>query len=298
MAEFVYVIDSAHSGMTVKDYTRKTLGISARGLISLKKNPEGIKVNGIHEKSIAILNVGDVLSLNTAVEDREYEPLNMEIDVAFEDENYLAVNKPWGMTVYKAGSGDVTLLGAVAEYYRKKDAGFIFRPLYRLDRDTSGIVVMAGNNLVPQLTELKKEYFAVCHGVTEPFGRIDSPIGLSSGSKILRTTGQGKPAATNYERIATDGSVSLIKLELETGRTHQIRVHMASIGHPLCGDDLYGGSREKINRQALHCKNVRIISPTLGVDRLIETNFPEDFEAAFPELFAESIAAPYKRRVE
>lgn len=286
MAKLQYTIDNKHDGMTVKDYVRKTLGVSARGLISLKKNPDGILINNAHSRSIDVLWQGDILCLNTLEEYTEYQEIDLPIDIVYEDEHYILVNKPSAMTIYKAGNNDVTLLGAVADYNRKKGNSFVFRPLYRLDKDTSGIVVIAKNNLVPQLTELKKEYYAVCEGVTQEQGRIDTPIGLSENSKIIRTTGAGKPAVTNYTRLSTDGKYSLVRLDLETGRTHQIRVHMASIGHPLCGDELYGGKRDIISRQALHCKNVRIINMAIGMDEVFETPYPQDFIKAFPEVFS------------
>ncbi len=115
MAKLQYTIDNKHDGMTVKDFVRKTLGISARGLISLKKNPNGILINNSHSRSIDILQQGDILCLNTLEEYTEYQGIDLPIDIVYEDEHYILVNKPSAMTIYKAGNNDVTLLGAVAD---------------------------------------------------------------------------------------------------------------------------------------------------------------------------------------
>lgn len=285
MPLFSYVIASEHNGMTIKSYLKNILRLSTRVIIKLKKVPDGITVCGSHAKTIDILHTDDLLSLHLPSEIKEYENSDVHIDIIFEDQNFLIINKPPRMTVYKCGNVEKNLLSAVSAYYSGMGESIVFRPFYRLDRDTSGIIAVAKNPLVMYGTVLKKEYFAVCQGLVPEIGTISEKIGLESGSKIKRTTGFGDNATTEFQRISYDGENSLVKFILLTGRTHQIRVHMSSIGHPVCGDDLYGGNHEIIERQALHCKNLQLIVPAISMNTCFSADFPSDITGAFPKLF-------------
>lgn len=285
MAELTYVIDEAHEGSMVKDYVRRTLGFSARSLTKLKKQENGITVSGKPARSIDILHAGDILVLNLEDAKTDYAESAIPLDIVYEDANYLLVNKPFGMTVYKCGNVANNLNSAVAGYYADKEMNVVFRPFYRLDKDTTGIVVVAKNSLIMSSTELYKEYYAVCEGCVPSEGVINKKIGLAPGSAVKRTVGTGEDAVTEYKRIAFDGENSLVCCKLLTGRTHQIRVHMSSIGHPLCGDDFYGGRLQYITRQALHCGSVRIVNKALDMRESFYADFPDDMRESFPKLF-------------
>lgn len=286
MAAFSYIIDELHHGCNVKDYLKHQLGLSTRAIIALKKIPNGIQINGVHARSIDILKADDVLSLNTPQEDTSYEISDDPVDIIYEDENFLLVGKDFGVTVYKCGEVPKNLHAAVAGYYASLGKNVVFRPFYRLDKDTTGIVVIAKNSLVMKNTELRKDYYAVCEGLVPDRGVCTGNIALCEDSRIKRRVvlEGGEYAETHYERISFDGRHSLVKFRLVTGRTHQIRVHMSDMGHPLAGDDLYGGSLNYIGRQALHCKSVAIRNKALGLEGFYDTQFPEDMKKAFSDL--------------
>ena len=179
-----------------------------------------------------------------------------------------------------------SLLNRVAYYYGKTGQTPAFRPLYRLDRDTSGLVAVGKHRLAVSSAQQEKAYLAVCEGVLSGCGTVDVPIGLEVGSKIKRCCGTegAQPAVTHWRAIAQREGHTLLELRLETGRTHQIRVHMAFLGHPLAGDDLYGGSCTCIARQALHCGRLLLSSRALQVSRLFSAPFPGDLLQSFPWL--------------
>lgn len=279
-----YIIDARHEGMRVKDYIRRVLGISSRALIGLKKAEEGITINGSHARVVDILKSGDVLGISLLRGVARYEEVNLPLDIVYEDSSFIVVDKPYGMTVYPCGRNRVSLLNGMAFYFGKKGEPCVFRPFYRLDKDTSGLVVIGKSNVFMAGTQVEKEYFAVCRGVVPEEGIIDAPIGRVSETGVARAAGFGQEALTRFKRVGTDGEHSLVKLKLDTGRTHQIRVHMASIGFPLCGDSLYGGDLSRIKRQALHCKNCVLKNPAIEMDMKLETPFPDDMRKAFPGL--------------
>ena len=159
----------------------------------------------------------------------------------------------------------------------------MFRPLYRLDRDTSGALAVGKHRLAASCAQVGKVYYGVAQGELSGSGRIDTPIGLAPGSKIRRQCGEGgQPATTHWQALARGGGFTLLAFRLETGRTHQIRTHMARLGHPLAGDDLYGGARERMGRQALHCGQLELRCPPLGLEAVFCCPFPPDLLQAFP----------------
>lgn len=285
MRRLDFLILKEYDGISVKDYSRKKLKMSARVFIKQKYADDGIMINGRRCKSNELLRSGDILSIQIPDDNAEYDAVDLGIDVIFEDEDFLIVNKRYGMPVHPSSThkGD-SLLNAVAFYYRKNGLKTAFRPIYRLDKDTSGIVVIAKNRLAVSSTKIDKDYFAVCEGVITGSGIIDEPIGLKKDSIMVREVGHGVRAVTQWEAVKNDGIHSLIKCKLVTGRTHQIRVHFSSIGHPLAGDDLYGGGVKYINRQALHCKTVRISCEILSFNREVNIDFPDDMKNSFNKL--------------
>ena len=176
-----------------------------------------------------------------------------------------------------------SVLNAAAWYFQNTP-DFVFRPLYRLDRDTTGALVLAKNKFAAN-AKLTKMYRAVCEGETPESGCVNVPIGLKLGHKVERCAGIGDEAVTEFQTVRTSGGYSLVDFHLKTGRTHQIRVHMAHLGHPVAGDDLYGGHLDRTEHQMLCCRAVHLLCPALDIDKTVETDFSAEQKACFPELF-------------
>lgn len=277
-------IDETTSEKTIKTLLRNHIGISAAILAKLKKYPDGILVNGVHQNVNYILKNGDKLCINIRDNaSQNIEPINIPIDILFEDDEIIAVNKPRNMPTHPSQNhhGD-TLANGVMYYY--KNTSFTFRPITRLDRDTSGVVLIAKNQLSASVLseqmlnfKIQKQYIAVCHGVFEnKSGVIDAPIARLDGSGILREVSEsGKTAVTDYEVISEKNHLTLVKLFPKTGRTHQLRVHLSHIGHPIYGDDLYG-SPVKDKKTLLHCEKICFIHPKTNENTEIVAKIPED----------------------
>lgn len=278
-----FVIPDALNGVDVRTFIRKELGFSARILTALKY--EGIMLrNGEPIRSVDKLCGGDVLCLTLYDESAAYEPVPAELSVLYEDEDFLVLDKPAGMPVHPSpGHDQDSVLNAAAWYFRN-EANFTFRPLYRLDRDTTGALVLAKNKFAAS-ANLEKTYLAVCEGEVPEAGVINQPIGIKPGHTLQRCVGIGQPAFTEFKRIQTNGQYSLVEFHLRTGRTHQIRVHMSSIGHPVAGDDFYGGHLDRTNQQMLCCNRVTISCPALQKNLEITADFSEMQKRSFPELF-------------
>ena len=220
----------------------------------------------------SVCHKGDTLSffLNEKI---DFKPYFIHLDVVYEDDYMLIVNKPSGMLIHPDNeNNNETLVNVVAGYYYEHKIFRAVRPVHRIDFETSGIVIFAKDFLTQgkleeqiQKNELKRSYLALCHNKFKTLkDRIDMPIGKdrheNNKFRCARST-QSKTAITNYEVIKEYKGYSLVNLLLETGRTHQIRVHMSYLNHPLLGDSLYGGKKEKINRVALHSYEVKFLHP-------------------------------------
>lgn len=234
----------------------KSQGVSSRLIKKLKRIENGITRNGISIRSVDIINKGDEISLNTD-DERFLEP-NESPDVkkAYENEYAVIFDKPAFMPVHPSIKHQGDTLG---NHFSSLYPDLTFRPVNRLDRNTSGLCVIAKNPHSANMLQhrIRKTYYAIVCGRTEPYGTIDAPIARENETIILRTVrNDGKPAVTHYKTLFQNDKYSLVEINLETGRTHQIRVHFSYIGYPLAGDELYGGSLEDIKRQALHCGKI------------------------------------------
>lgn len=284
-------VDETTSEKTIKTLLRNHIGISAAIVTKLKKYPDGILVNGVHQNVNYIVKNGDELCINIRDNaSRNIEPADIPIDIIFEDEEIIVVNKPRNMPTHPSQNhhGD-TLANGVMYYY--KNTSFTFRPITRLDRDTSGVVLIAKNqlsasNLSEQMQNFKiqKQYIAVCHGVFEnKSGVIDAPIARVEGSGILREVSEfGKTAVTEYQVIDEKNGLTLVKLFPKTGRTHQLRVHLSHIGHPIYGDDLYG-SPVKNGCTLLHCEKISFIHPKTSEKTEIVAPVPNDIKESMKD---------------
>lgn len=282
MEQLSFSVPEEWDGRQVKEFIRRALGFSARTLTQLKQTSGGILKNGLPVRTVDLLCAGDVLTLSPPPEQGVYPPVFTPLTVVYEDEHFLVVDKPANMPVHPSPGHDRdSLCNAVAGYYEQTGQRRLVRPLYRLDRDTSGLIVLAKHRPAAGAQTLKR-YFAVCEGILSGFGTIDVPIGLAPHSKIQRACGTGERAVTHWRCLCTGENHSFLELTLETGRTHQIRAHLSWLGHPIAGDDLYGGDRKQIGRQALFCGKLRLSDPMLQVEQNLSCALPADIHTAFP----------------
>lgn len=284
MRTIEFKINEENDGVKIRDFLRG-FGVSSSLLKKLKNTAGGITVNGEFAKAIDVLKYGDELKIAIENSGKMPAPYHCEnVEVIYNDEDILILNKPPFMPVHESRNhrGD-TLANAAACYM---DSDTAFRAVYRLDRDTSGLVLIAKNELAAGKLagRVKKDYYAVCGGVIDGKGTIDLPIRRERDSIIKRGVfPDGDRAVTHYTAIKSSGGGTLLKINLDTGRTHQIRVHFAHIGYPLLGDSLYGGDCSRINRQALHCKTIYFAHPVTGERIKAECDFPPDFKELIEE---------------
>lgn len=224
------------------------------------------------------------------------EPDWHELNILYEDEFLLIVNKPVGMEVHPSSHGQKgTLANAVASYYDMAGLPCKVRPVHRLDKDTTGPVIFAKNELASVVMEaalkekkIERQYVALAEGrLPQQKGTIDLPIGQDRlHSTRRRVSETGERAVTHYHIAEHFRTHTLVRLRLETGRTHQIRVHLSHIGHPIAGDGMYGGNRKLISRQALHGEKLVCRHPWTGEELQIKAPLPEDMRLAVAQLKA------------
>lgn len=270
----------------------KSMGFSSQNIISLKKTPESILLNGKWEYVNTLLQEGDSLTIviSEEVSSPKIVPVNLPLSIVYEDEDILVVNKPADMPIHPSlNNYENTLANAVMHYYHSQGIPYVFRCVNRLDRDTTGLTILAkhyvsGGILSEMVSrrEIERIYLAVASSKTPSSGTIDAPIGRKDGSTIERCIDyeKGETALTYYERLnySNDKDLSLVKLKLGTGRTHQIRVHMNSIGHPLIGDYLYNPDMTYINRVALHSHSLSFIHPIKKEPMYFVAPVPSDMQ--------------------
>lgn len=287
-------ISPEQDGATVRHILRAELHFSSHAISRLTRTPTGILVNGQHARTTYVLHSGEVLMVETG-DHRPPKvvptPGNWPLPIVWEDGHLCVVNKPAGMTAHASNflPDTPTVAGALA-YTRGTD--FIFHSVNRLDKGTTGLMVVAKSGYVHDLLRKSlhtdrfiREYRAVCLGCPQPKqGTIDAPIGRDERSTIARMVRpDGAPAVSHYEVLAEQDGMSLVKLLPETGRTHQLRVHMASIGHPLAGDWLYGTEdHDLIPRPALHSYALTLTHPITGEVLRLTAPIPDDMARLVP----------------
>lgn len=286
--EHVLLTYKVEGDSTIKDVLLKKLFVSSRLLRKLKLN----KRIFCNEKEAWVndaVNSGDVVQVDITFEEGndKIESQEMKLDILYEDNCLLIINKSGDMVVHPTcihQSG--TLANFAKGYLKSKDENVITRFVNRLDRETSGVIIFAKNEYTQEILsrqmqtgEFKKEYIAIVNGIIEKDkGTIDLPIKREEGSIMTRTTGiDGESAITHYEVQKRLRDMTVVKLKLETGRTHQIRVHMKAIGHPIVGDGLYSDIKtDRIGRQALHAELVEFVHPVTREVIRIVADVPED----------------------
>lgn len=285
-------IHPSQEGKDINTLLRKELGLSGSGVRRAKQMPDGILLDGCPAFTNARVRAGQTLSVAVGdlVGSGQIAPVPGPLDILYEDEDLLVVNKGGQTPVHPSqGHHGDTLANFLMDYYEKTGLTAAFHLVNRLDRGTSGLMAVAKHAhahevLQGQLQrgELSRTYLAVCQGVPDPpAGIIEAPIGRAEGSILKRmVTPQGAFARTHYQVLDTGRGRSMVKLRLDTGRTHQIRVHLAHLGYPLTGDFLYGEETAELpGRFALHSASIRLLQPVTGEEIALEAPLPPELAA-------------------
>ncbi len=291
MTQFRHIVTSEDDGKEVRQITREYFDFSARLRNRIKRQKLTMR-NGVPAEGWHKVCEGDVISITLPDEHSNFPPEDIPIDIVFEDDDLMVINKQPGLVVHPTkGHPAGTCANALSNYMEQTGHIFKIRFVNRLDRDTSGLLLVAKNaycqnHITDQMRkgQIHKKYLAIVKGVMESeSGTIDLPIGRPDPEDIRRgVIADGAPSVTHYKVVEYLKGHTLVELLLETGRTHQIRVHMSHIGHPVAGDTLYGEEdAELISRQALHAAGLSLIHPI--------TKEPVDFIAPLPDDMKEAI---------
>lgn len=320
-----WTITEDQAGMTIEKYLRAR-GCSHHVLTHLKRTERGILYNGVRAFSSQKLKANDLLEVYLIEEEfsERIAPVELPLDIVYEDEDLLIINKASDTPIHPSmNNHGNTLANAVMHHYDQQGISFVYRCINRLDRDTSGLLIIAKNMwsgaVLSQMSaerKIHREYLTIVEGILPKSGTIDAPIARAEGSALMRCVDEarGERAVTHFQRLAvvsadlpgnpqsmdsslSDSSgkypfpardsktmLSLASVRLETGRTHQIRVHMKHLGHPLIGDFLYNpGSMDLIGRQALHSHRLTFCHPITGELLDFICKMPADMARLIPE---------------
>ncbi len=304
-----YHITREQDGMTVLAFLRQYLKPSSKMLKHLKYRADGITVDGVHCTVRHILREGELLRV--IIEDTEssdrVRPIDLPLPILYEDDDLVIPSKPADMPTHPSHDHyDDTVANALAFRYASQGMPFVFRPINRLDRNTSGLLLVARNKLTAgRLTRslsdglIEKHYLAVLDGeLSAREGIIDAYLHRTAKSIIVREVcspdaPDADAARTEFRVLAVQNGHTLVKARPITGRTHQLRVHFAHLGHPITGDDLYGTPTEKIARHALHAYALTFPHPATQAPMTVYAPLPDDFlsllRAFFPDLPREEL---------
>ena len=285
-----YTVPPEGEGKRVRAVLQGALGLSAGLVTRLKHRPGSVRINGDGARTIDLLHARDRLSVDVGdAKESAFVPAGPRLDVAWEDEDIIIINKPAGMATHGRSDRREPTVGAMVAAYLGTSAPF--HPVNRLDRGTTGLMCAAKTGYMHERLRrilhtdaFRREYLAICTGVPpEAEGEIDAPIARYNEEKRFCVREDGAPSLTRYKVLLTWEGRSLLRVRPETGRTHQIRVHMASIGCPLLGDRLYGRLSRELDRPALHSAALTLIHPLTGETVSVRAPLPEDMRALLPE---------------
>ena len=295
-----FVVDEKHDGVLLRSYLKGTLGVSSRLLARLKAHPQGILLNGEHVTVRRILTAGDVLEIagQDEITQDNFAPEPLPFGILYEDEHLLIVNKPPRMPTHPSNGHDGdTLANALAYHYASLGKPFVFRPVSRLDRNTSGILTLAKDQYTASILckamknhAFHKTYLAIIHGhLPQSEGRIETGIRRITPGIVLRevcdlSADGAERAVTDYRVLKEFASHSFVELSPLTGRTHQLRVQLASLGCPIVGDGLYHTDDPTLNRHALHACRLEFPHPYREEPLRIECPLPDDLKAFLEKL--------------
>ena len=290
-----YIIDEDSAGLRVEQFLRRKR-YSGQNLSEIKRMPKSILVNGVHYYMRQELSTGDHLQVRICEtqNSEKIPPTKLALDIIYEDEDLLVLNKHAGMPIHPSLNNYTnSIANALAYYFQSQGKPFIFRCCNRLDRDTSGLTIVSkhlvSGSILSDMTKYRKvhrEYLAIVRGsVTPSEGTIQAPLGRKDGTIIERTVDweHGEDAVTHYKVVKEANGHSLVSLRLETGRTHQIRIHMKYLGYPLIGDYLYNPDMEYMTRQALHSHHMEFTHPITGEHMSFTAPLPEDMARVMQE---------------
>ena len=290
-----YIIDEDSAGLRVEQFLRRKR-YSGQNLSEIKRMSKSILVNGVHYYMRQELSKGDHLQVRICEtqNSEKIPPTKLPLDIIYEDEDLLVLNKPAGMPIHPSLNNYTnSMANALAYYFQSQGKPFIFRCCNRLDRDTSGLTIVSkhlvSGSILSDMTkyrEVHREYLAIARGsVTPSEGTIQAPLGRKEGTIIERTVDweHGEDAVTHYKVVKEANGHSLVSLRLETGRTHQIRIHMKYLGYPLIGDYLYNPDMEYMTRQALHSHHMEFTHPITGEHMSFTAPLPEDMARVMQE---------------
>ena len=285
-------VNEARAGRTIQSLLVRDLKLSAGFVSSVKFRPAGILLNGVRARTSARVAAGDVLCVEVgdhrADPKRSFEPVDLHLRVLFEDPDLLIIDKPAGLPVHHSGLPATTpTVGDAVAFHLGAEA--VFHAVSRLDRGTSGVMCLAKSGYIHDRLrrrlhseDFQRQYLAVVIGAPEPpAGVVALGIVREPGHSMKRLVSpDGAPSVTEYETLARGGGRSLLRVTPRTGRTHQIRVHLAAIGCPLAGDGLYGRAADLLlARPALHSSELRLTHPVTGAQIHVRAPLPADLQA-------------------
>ncbi len=284
MRKIEYSVSEEYNETPLYYFLREGVGVSTRIIQTLRHTPKSVFVNGTESRVVDKVKSGDEIVVYLPEKTEPPILWETELSVIYEDEDLLIINKPSGVSVHPTRNHpNGTLCNAVAAYLKNQgNENFVARAVGRLDKVTSGVMVFAKNAFVASKLNgnLDKTYLALAEGVLEGEGTVNAPIYRPDINKTIRAVGeQGAEAITNWKAVKGFENKTLLEVKTVTGRTHQIRVHCAHIGHPLVGDEMYGAMvTDYIKRAALHCHEVKIVHPITNEELTFVAELPEDFK--------------------
>ena len=298
------IVNTDNSGLRLDAYIAKNIDNLSRTAVKRLIEEENIKVNGGAQKVSYKVQENDEIEVNVPeAKELDIKAEDIPVEVVYEDSDIIVVNKPKGLVVHPAnGNWDGTLVNAIMAICKDSLSGIggEIRPgiVHRLDKDTSGLLIIAKNdeahlNMSNQIKnrEVKKIYYALVRGnVSENEATINMPIGRSTKDrKKMAVTKNGKEAVTHFKVLERFNKYTLLEVKIDTGRTHQIRVHLSEIGHPVVGDEVYSNGKNEfgIKGQLLHAKSLDFKHPISGKELHLEAEIPEEFSNVLKELRGE-----------
>ena len=290
-----YTISNNEDGLTVKQFLISK-GYSHPVLVQLKKTPRSILLNDEWLYFHSRLSCGDILTIN--IEETESSPnivsTYFPLDIIYEDDDIIVINKSANMPIHPSMNNyDNSLANALMYYYRNENSPFVYRCINRLDKDTSGLTVIAKNPLSAAILyremnqrNIHRTYYALVEGNPPSHGTINEKISRMPGSTIMRCVDNinGETAVTHFKTLKSNGNISLVECRLETGRTHQIRVHMTHIGHPLLGDYLYNPTNHMLSHHALHGGILEFLHPITQEKLCFHAPFEKEFAQCLKDI--------------
>lgn len=288
MRTLQYVIPKEYSQKKLYSFLKGDIKLSSKLIRTLKRTENGLCLNGEHIRTVDIVNEGDILTVNIPEDTSTVSACDFMPEVIYEDDDVIVVNKPAMLPIHESHNhqGD-TLQNCLAGYFLKKGKAYTFRAVGRLDKGTSGLVLCALNSHTASRLSgnFEKEYLAIATGKYENSGVIDAPIYRPDPIKTYRTVDErGDRAVTNWTAVKGNEELTLLRIRLETGRTHQIRVHFAHLGTPLLSDSMYGELLPEIGHQCLHCEKLSFVHPISGNKIELSAAMPEEMQRVVDSL--------------